>query len=573
MQNRICKAISTIVMTAVLVLGILFMLIGYELYSKEARDALMSSADTALSFTDKPEEIYDVMKNAVSFDVRVTMIDNDGNVLYDSTSPAALSENHLDRPEVRQAIENGSGTAERYSNTLSRRTYYYAVKTDGGIIRFSCNTQGISAIFLGAIPIFLAAWGLVMVVAVVVSMKLSENIVTPIRKMIKSMDVFDDTIEESIADYGEYEELLPMVKLVARMKREIKDYIASLSAEKNTIGLITANMTEGMILIDRNDDIISINRSACDLVNPVFPAESGRNIIEFCRNTDFMELIEQSKCAASVTGTFSSEGRFLRAFISRISSEDKLSGAVIIIVDETEIHLAEEMRRDFSANVSHELKTPLTTIRGFAEMLGGGMITYGDDIRRYGKRIYDEANRLLNVINDIIRLSEIEENHSEIFTETNLSAVAKEVAENLAEKAKRLEIDLSVSGSDVTIQANGGYIYEMIYNLTENAVKYNRPGGKVLVDVSRAGDKAVITVADNGIGIPKEHQGRIFERFYRVDKSHSKQTGGTGLGLSIVKHIAALHHGSISVDSEDGKGTVFTVMLPMTQQTAMAPVQ
>lgn len=271
MQNRICKAISTIVMTAVLVLGILFMLIGYELYSKEARDALMSSADTALSFTDKPEEIYDVMKNAVSFDVRVTMIDNDGNVLYDSTSPAALSENHLDRPEVRQAIENGSGTAERYSNTLSRRTYYYAVKTDGGIIRFSCNTQGISAIFLGAIPIFLAAWGLVMVVAVVVSMKLSENIVTPIRKMIKSMDVFDDTIEESIADYGEYEELLPMVKLVARMKREIKDYIASLSAEKNTIGLITANMTEGMILIDRNDDIISINRSACDLVNPRFP--------------------------------------------------------------------------------------------------------------------------------------------------------------------------------------------------------------------------------------------------------------------------------------------------------------
>ena len=181
MQNRICKAISTIVMTAVIVLGILFMLIGYELYSKEARDTLMSSADTALSFTDKPEEIFDVMKNAVSFDVRVTMIDNDGNVLYDSTSPAALSENHLDRPEVRQAIENGSGTAERYSNTLSRRTYYYAVKTDGGIIRFSCNTQGISAIFLGAIPIFLAAWGLVMVVAVVVSMKLSENIVTPIR--------------------------------------------------------------------------------------------------------------------------------------------------------------------------------------------------------------------------------------------------------------------------------------------------------------------------------------------------------------------------------------------------------
>lgn len=563
MQNRICKAISTIVMTAVLVLGILFMLIGYELYSKEARDALMSSADTALSFTDKPEEIYDVMKNAVSFDVRVTMIDNDGNVLYDSTSPAALSENHLDRPEVRQAIENGSGTAERYSNTLSKRTYYYAVKIDGGIIRFSCNTQGISAIFLGAIPIFLAAWGLVIVVAVVVSMKLSENIVTPIRKMIKSMDVFDDTIEESIADYSEYEELLPMVKLVARMKREIKDYIASLSAEKNTIGLITANMTEGMILIDRNDDIISINRSACDLVNPVFPAENGRNIIEFCRNTDFMELIEQSKCAASVTGTFSSEGRFLRAFISRISSEDKLSGAVIIIVDETEIHLAEEMRRDFSANVSHELKTPLTTIKGFGEMLENGLITDGEDVKKYGGTIYRESTRLLSLINDIIRLSEIEENDVAANPKTDLLEVAKNAADSLSGKAEKNDVTVTVDGEQTFAHANQMYISELFVNLIDNAIKYNKRGGSVRVTVSKIDRNAVISVSDNGIGIPDDSKDRIFERFYRVDKSHSRAIGGTGLGLSIVKHIVNYHKGKIHLESTLGEGTTITVYLPL----------
>ena len=196
-------------------------------------------------------------------------------------------------------------------------------------------------------------------------------------------------------------------------------------------------------------------------------------------------------------------------------------------------------------------------------MLGSAMITDKEDIMRYGRRIFDESNRLLSVINDIIRLSEIEEGQGEIFTEVNLMEVAREVTENLEEKADKLEIQLSVSGDDCTVSASRGYIYEMIYNLADNAVKYNRPGGKVLVGVSCAADKAVITVADDGIGIPKEHQARIFERFYRVDKSRSKQTGGTGLGLSIVKHICAIHHGSISVESEDGKGTVFTVMLPV----------
>lgn len=561
MQNRIYKAISAVVMTVVVILGLIFMMISYNLYSREAKNTLISAANTALLSTTDPKELYDILSQSLDYDVRITQITPDGKVLYDSAADS-ITDNHSDRPEISEAFSSGSGTAERYSETMSSRTYYYAVRCGDDVIRFSRRTGGIFTLFVGAIPFFLAAGGLVMVIAVLVSDKLSESIVKPVRKMIQSMDVFG-TDETDYSEFEQYEELEPMCRLITKMRGEIKEYISNLSAEKNTISLITANMTEGMILIDRNDDIISINRSAADLVNPIFPCESGRNIIEFCRNSDFLELVDQSRKAASVTGTFSAEGRFLRAFISRIDSSDKISGAVIIIVDETEIHLAEEMRRDFSANVSHELKTPLTTVRGFAEMIGGGMITDPEDTKKYGKRIYDEATRLLNVINDIIRLSEIEEKKAEIFTSVNLLEIADDVAESLKEKADSLNVQLSVTGEDLSVPASRGYIYEMIYNLTENAVKYNRPDGKVLVDISRAGDKAVITVADNGIGIPKEHQSRIFERFYRVDKSHSKQTGGTGLGLSIVKHIAALHQGTISLESDYGKGTVFTVMLPV----------
>ncbi len=563
MQKRIYKAITTIVMTAVLVLGVIFICISYELYSREARNSLICAADTALMSESDPERLYDILSQTLRQDVRVTMISDNGSVIFDSSSDPANAENHLDREEVMDALESGKGEAIRFSDTLSKRLYYYAVRTDGGVLRFSVSSEGIAAVFLGAVPVFLSVWGLVMVISVVVSKRLSENIVKPVRKMIKSMDVLGDSACESISGYEDYEELLPMIKLVEHMRSEIRDYIATLSNEKDTIELITANMTEGMILVDKNDDILSVNRSACDLVNPVFPVKSGRNIIEFCRDPEFTALMDQSKNAPGVTGTFTAEGRFLRAFISRINSGEKLSGAVIIIVDETEIHLAEEMRRNFSANVSHELKTPLTTIRGFAEMLGSAMITGDDDVVRYGRRIYDEANRLLSVINDIIRLSEIEENHSEIFTETELLDIANEAAENLEDKADKLDVSLSVSGDGCKANVSRGYIYEMICNLADNAVKYNRPGGKVLIDVSRAGDKAVITVADNGIGIPKEHQARIFERFYRVDKSRSKQTGGTGLGLSIVKHICAVHHGSILLESDEGKGTVFTVMLPL----------
>ncbi len=566
MQKRIYRAISIIVITAVVFLGMLLISISYSLYSREAKNVLIYAADTALLSTDDSERLHEILTASLDFDVRITEIDSTGRVVYDSDAQKHPEDNHADRPEVAEAYEKGKGFSQRYSETMSQSTYYYAVLRKGNVIRFSRHTGGMLTLFIGAVPFFLTACGLVMIIAVIVSDKLAENIVKPLNRMIRSMNVFDSD-ETDAAEFEEYEELVPMYRLVIRMRREITDYISEISAEKETIGLITANMTEGMILIDGEDNIISVNRSAADMVNSAIASEaawlqSRRNIIEFCRNEEFLALIRQSKNASGVTGTFRIEGRFLRAFISRIEQDGATGGSVIIIVDETEIRLAEEMRKDFSANVSHELRTPLTTVRGFAEMIGSGMITDPEDMQKYGKRIYDEATRLLNVINDIIRLSEIEENQGEIFTSADLLEIAREAASGLSEKAERLGISLKVTGENVIVSGDRGYIYEMILNLADNAVKYNTPGGRVLITVSRADDKAVITVADSGIGIPREHQSRIFERFYRVDKSRSKQTGGTGLGLSIVKHITAVHKGNITVESEEGKGTVFTVMLP-----------
>ncbi|MGN0642589.1 MAG: ATP-binding protein [Huintestinicola sp.] len=568
MQKRIYKTICSIVMTAVIVVGLCSVLISFGLYESQAKAALKYAADLVLQDDISAEEMYNRLSEALDYNIRVTEIDADGTVLYDSSSDDHLNtENHGNRPEVIEAFESGIGSSERFSHTLSKTTYYYAVLHNGKVIRFSRDTGAIITVFISILPFFLAAAGLVVLIAVIASDKLSETIMKPIHKLVSSLDFFGrDSHIPTPEDFDEYEELIPMVKTIGRMRRQISEYVEKISREKNTIQLITNNMTEGMILIDKDDNILSINRSAIDLVSPHFPKESGRNIIEFSRNDDFLSLVRQSKEAPNVTGIFSCENRYLRVFISRIGdNESDNSGAVIIIVDETDIHLAEEMRRDFSANVSHELRTPLTTVKGFGEMLANGMITDTEDTVKYGKRIFDESSRLLSVINDIIRLSEIEENGARIFSKTDILYLAQQVSENLAQKADSLKISVYVTGESVEASVNSGYIYELIYNLAENGIKYNHPGGHVTVDVRRRDDKAEIIVSDDGIGIPKDHQGRIFERFYRVDKSHSKQTGGTGLGLSIVKHIVAYHSGSITLESDAEKGTKFIVTVPLIQ--------
>lgn len=318
-----------------------------------------------------------------------------------------------------------------------------------------------------------------------------------------------------------------------------------------------------MILLDSDHTVLSVNRSAVKLLNPHFDPHSHEKLTHLTVNKELMELLEKLDESDSASGVVTVKNRYFRTFINK-SAFNGDYGIIILMADVTESIKSEQIRHDFSANVSHELKTPLTTIKGFGEMMEGGIITGSEDIKKYGGTIYREAERLLYLINDIIRLSEIEEHANSESDEVDILHTAQDVEEILQNKAYNHKVSVFVKGDNVVIKGNQSYMTELLLNLMDNAVKYNNDGGSVWVEVSRKGDNAVITVRDNGIGIADRDRERVFERFYRVDKSRSKQTGGTGLGLSIVKHIVAYHNGEISITSSLGKGTEITVAIPLT---------
>lgn len=379
-------------------------------------------------------------------------------------------------------------------------------------------------------------------------------------------------LPESPLSPAKYPELLPMSEELERLSARLARYIDRFKGEKEKVTLITDNMVEGMLLLDQNRNILSVNKSAVRFLSDDPSASqpesiasfAGKNISGLSHNPDLLEAVEKAAETGTAYGVFPSLDRQLQFYVNKASFDNE-HGFMILLVDATEKIRADEIRKDFSANVSHELKTPLTTIKGFGEMLENGIITDLESVKKYGGTIYRESERLLHLINDIIRLSEIEEaSPDEFISDVDLKRSAEDAAEILQFKADSHQVSVSVSSDEenFTIKAHSGYISELFLNLIDNSIKYNNPGGSVWVNVRKDKNNAVITVKDNGIGIPKEHRERIFERFYRVDKSRSKQTGGTGLGLSIVKHIAAYHHGSVNIESETGKGTCVTVILP-----------
>lgn len=567
MEKKIYRTICAIVLTAVFLFDLAALGICFHFYTVNAENELKYTAEIMATGDMSAEEIAETVNNAYSYDIRITEIAPDGTVVYDSE--AKTTENHLNRPEVAEAFKSGSGHDRRYSETLSRTTYYYAVLRGDNVLRFSRQTESIVSVFVTVIPFFVLAAAVIVVVAVIVSHSISARIMVPINGLVRKMDVLDESPEaESVGMYEDYEELVPVIRKAGELSMQLREYITQLKREKDTIKLITANMVEGMILIDGRRNILSVNRSAVKMLNPYYPHDDKqRNIEELTRSAELLRLLDKSEELPSVTGSIEVGSRYYRVFISRADSEERSEqcGAVIMLVDETEIRRTEEIRRDFSANVSHELKTPLTTIKGFGEMLANGMISESGDVSKYGQRIFKESERLLQLINDIIRLSEIEEKTAAQLEEIDLFETAEECADILTAKAEANNITLSVSGEHSVIPANKSYLTEMIVNLADNSIKYNKPGGRVDIIIS-GGSCPAVTVKDNGIGIPEESRSRIFERFYRVDKSHSRQTGGTGLGLSIVKHIAAYHGGNVTLKSEVGKGTEITVTFPPKNQ-------
>lgn len=482
---------------------------------------------------------------------RLTWIAADGSVLYDTRTDAESLENHASRAEVSQALTTGTGESTRYSSTLMEKTMYYAQRLDDGtVLRISISRATVGMIAVGMLQPLLIVLIVALILSGVLAKRLSRRIVDP----LNSLDL------EHPLDNDAYEELSPLLKRIHRQHVEIQTQLREMREKTDEFTQITGSMREGLVLLDEHGSILSINAAA----QALFGADAQ------CVGRDFLTIERSHEISAAIQATVTDghsevraerAGRVYQFDISRIASEGKFIGTVILAFDITEQEFAERNRREFTANVSHELKTPLQGIIGSAELIENGMVK-PDDLPRFVGHIHAEAARLVTLIDDIIRLSQLDEGDAMPTEPVDLLAVSQEAAENLHDAAAARNVALSVTGAPVVIPGVRRLIYEIIYNLCDNAIKYNRDGGRVDVTVAADADGSSITVADTGIGIAPEHQGRVFERFYRVDKSHSKASGGTGLGLSIVKHAVQYHHGRIDLQSTPGTGTTIRVVFP-----------
>ena len=481
---------------------------------------------------------------------RLTWIAADGSVLYDTRTDAESLENHASRAEVSQALTTGTGESTRYSSTLMEKTMYYAQRLDDGtVLRISISRATVGMIAVGMIQPLLIVLIVALILSGLLARRLSRRIVDP----LNSLDL------EHPLDNDAYEELSPLLKRIHHQHVEIQTQLRELREKTDEFTQITGSMREGLILLDEHGSILSINAAAQTL----FGADAqcvGRDFLTIERSHEISAAIQAAVTDGHSEVRAERAGRVYQFDISRITSDGKLLGTVILAFDITEQEFAERNRREFTANVSHELKTPLQGIIGSAELIENGMVR-PDDLPRFVGHIHAEAARLVTLIDDIIRLSQLDEGDAMPTEPVDLLAVSQEAAENLHDAAAARDVTVSVTGQPSVIPGVRRLLYEVVYNLCDNAIKYNRDGGRV--DVTVAADAGgSITVADTGIGIAPEHQSRVFERFYRVDKSHSKASGGTGLGLSIVKHAVQYHHGRIELESTPGTGTTIRVVFP-----------
>ena len=485
-------------------------------------------------------------------DLRLTLVDTDGTVLYDTNANAAAMENHANREEIREAFVSGTGESSRYSSTLTEKTIYRAALLDDGtVLRVSVSQATIFALIAGIAPWFVLAALLAAVLSWLLAKHLSGRIITPLNQVDLEHPLENDT----------YEELSPLLSKIHRQHEQINTHLLQLRQKTDEFEQITASMKEGLVLLNAKGKILSINPAAAALFGA-----AGNSV-----GVDFLAIERSHKMNRATTVALESghtsireerNGRIFQIDISRIESAGKVMGLVILAFDISEREYAERARREFSANVSHELKTPLTSIIASADLIENNLVK-PEDMSRFIGHIKKEAIRLLTLIKDIIRLSQLDEG-VELPTEAvDLSTVAKEAVEQLQDTADNSNVQIDLRTESCILQGVPGLLHEIVYNLVENAIKYNIPGGTVAVSVGKTANGVELKVSDIGIGIPVEHQDRVFERFYRVDKSHSKQSGGTGLGLSIVKHAASYFDAVIDLQSEVGKGTTITVTFPV----------
>ena len=547
-QSIIAVVISVLLLSLALITGVL-----YNHFETTMLDQLRTTAQFAEQGVEQEGMAY--FDDLHARNCRVTWIAADGTVKYDNRSDPKTMENHADRQEVREAMENDSGTSVRRSSTLSEHTMYYAKRlSDGTVLRLSMSQRSVLFLMGGMLSplvfIFLAAC----LLAGVMSYRVSKKIVKPLSEI-------DLKHPEQVETY---DELSPFLQRIAAQNREIDARMAEIRKQQQEFSMITENMSEGLFVVDRNYQILSYNKSAMQIFG-MDPRQEHENLLAVNRSEGFRNVVDSALKGRHAQENLELNGRVYQIIANAVCQPDfaeDMVGAVILVLDVTEKEAQEQYRREFTANVSHELKTPLTSISGIAEIIRNGIVK-PEDIPHFAGKIYDESQRLITLIGDIIKLSRLDENQMPMERETvDMLEMARDVVQQLSSVARKSGVTLVANGTHGQVQGVRQVLGEMVYNLCENAVKYNRAGGRVWVDVQQVADHVVLRVKDTGIGIPAAEQGRIFERFYRVDKSHSKAVGGTGLGLSIVKHGAALHHATISVSSEPEQGTEITLTFP-----------
>lgn len=487
-----------------------------------------------------------------TFENRITYIGQDGTVLFDNEADPATMENHLGREEVVAAKQSGTGTAIRESYTMSEMTVYCArVIGYGCIVRVAGTMDTVAARIAGM-------WWevlLVVIIAAMVSLGVAAIVARVVVKPINSIDLKNPDIGES------YSEIAPLLHRISEQNHEIDQQIAELTRSRKEFSLITENMSEGFIIIDSRTEVLSYNTAALKILGSDFTG-SSRSVLVLNRSEAFRSAVEDALAGKRSETDLTLSEKIYQVIATPAFTGSSVTGAVMIILDITEKEAREELRREFTSNVSHELKTPLTTIYGISDMLVGGIVK-PEDIPGFAKNIRDEAGRMITLIQDILKLSQLDENtFSDQRERVDLYELAQSAAERLRPQADEKHVTISVTGERSEFTGIATVLEEMIYNLLDNAVKYNKQGGRADVDVRSSGGDIVVTVSDTGIGVPADSIDRIFERFYRADKSHSRKIGGTGLGLSIVKHGVSLHGGLITVKSSEGSGTTFTMALP-----------
>ena len=546
---------SIVLVAAVVLLASLVVIVAcmYR-YSADAQERQIRD-DLSLAAAGVSADGVEYLQKVAPSRFRLTWVAADGTVLYDTKADAGQLPSHADRSEIREALENGTGESTRYSATLLEKTLYYARRLDDGtVLRISVSRATVWVLVVGMLQPIVILLLIVLVLSAVLAKRLSKHIVEPLNEL---------DLEHPL-DNDSYEELAPLLGRISRQREQIDRQLRELQRKTDEFSQITRSMQEGLVLLDNHWTVLSINPAAQRL----FGADAG------CVGEDFLTVERSHEMSAAIEAAMQNghsefrlrkNGRIYQLDLTRIDSGGEVAGAVLLTFDITERENAEQNRREFTANVSHELKTPLQGIIGSAELLENGMVR-PEDTARFVGHIRSEAQRLVTLIDDIIRLSQLDEG-DEMPTETvDLREIAQEAAEDLRGAAEKKHVSLSLEGEAAPVTGVRRLLYEIVYNLCDNAVKYNVDGGSVSIRVEQDGQTASVTVADTGTGIAPEHQGRIFERFYRVDKSHSKASGGTGLGLSIVKHAVQYHHGSIELQSAPGKGTTVRVFFPETRE-------